>query len=418
MERLPSRHLISLIFKQGVMFMNFQLDYEVSLSEPKQFYKRVQMILSQLDRSGTNEWNARLFISAFQKHLFQELQISSVYLFNLTGDTLQLISSGGKMLQDLSETMNNEFGPLDTPWFGFLNNTYTAIMPFGDDPSLLVFFFPEKERDGDRFLEWAVSAIHYAIVQYFRNQKLHSALEEATAVQLSLLPSVPSVFGDFEIAAKTVPAKIVGGDVYDFQELERKSLSILIADAAGHGLPAALQARDVITGLRMGIEKEMGLTHIVEKLNSVIHRSGLVSRFISLVLADLLPDRSVFYVNAGHPAPLLYQNGNFLELSCGGMILGPLPECTYSAGYVRMYPGDTLLLYTDGVLERCSENDEEFGKERLKRWMLDWSDGPSAEAVEDLYRRLNDFNPRHPFHDDATVISIRRCGSPYGRIIL
>ena len=386
--------------------MNFQLDCEVSLSEPKQFYKRVQMILSGLDRSGTNEWNARLFISAFQKHFFQELQIISVYLFNLNGDNLQLISSRGKMLPDLSETMNNDFGPMDAPWFGFVNNISTAIMPFGDDPSLLVFFFLEKQGDGNRFLEWAVSAIHYAIVQYFRNQKLHSALEEATAVQLSLLPSGPPVFGNFDIAAKTVPAKIVGGDVYDFQELERKSLSILIADAAGHGLPAALQARDVITGLRMGIEKEMSLTHIVEKLNSVIHRSGLVSRFISLVLADLLPDGSVFYVNAGHPAPLLYQNGSFCELSCGGMILGPLPECAYSAGYVRLHPGSTLVLFTDGVVERCSEIDEEFGKERLKEWMGDWSEGSSVEALEDLYRRLDDYNPKHPFHDDATVVRI------------
>ena len=81
----------------------------------------------------------------------------------------------------------------------------------------------------------------------------------------------------------SLPARVVGGDLYDFLPLDADTLAVTIADAAGHGLPAALQARDVVTGLRIGVERDLKIPRTVEKLNRVIHRSGLVSRFVSLV---------------------------------------------------------------------------------------------------------------------------------------
>src|SRR5204863_805654 len=125
------------------------------------------------------------------------------------------------------------------------------------------------------------------------------------AIQLSLLPNGHPSFGDFDLAAKSLPAQPVGGDVFDFIHIDRDTLGIAVADSSGHGLPAALQARDVVTGLRMGVERDLKLQRMVEKLNRIIHRSGLVSRFISLIFGELEKNGNFSYINAGHPPGLL-----------------------------------------------------------------------------------------------------------------
>src|SRR4029077_16305040 len=94
-----------------------------------------------------------------------------------------------------------------------------------------------------------------------------------------LLPAAPPSFGDFDIAAVSLPALRVGGDLYDFIPLDEATLSLPIADASGPGLPAALQARDVATGLRMGVERDLKITRTVEKLNRVLHDRGHAARF-------------------------------------------------------------------------------------------------------------------------------------------
>ena len=83
-------------------------------------------------------------------------------------------------------------------------------------------------------------------------------------------------------------------------------LGVSIGDASGHGLPAALLVRDVVTGLRMGIEKELKVAHVFEKLNRVIHRSRLSSRFVSVFYGELEADGNLVYVNAGHQPPILF----------------------------------------------------------------------------------------------------------------
>src|SRR5262249_8311892 len=164
------------------------------------------------------------------------------------------------------------------------------------------------------------SSLHYALTQNLRLAELRDAMEQARAIQISLLPPGRRRFGRFDIAAISIPAQHVGGDLYDFQELDPQNLAVTIADSAGHGLPAALQARDVITGLRMALEPEIQPDQVVGRLNRVIHSSGLGSRFVSLVFGILGNDGYFRYVNAGHPAPLMRDASGFRELESSGMI--------------------------------------------------------------------------------------------------
>lgn len=237
---------------------------------------------------------------------------------------------------------------------------------------------------------------------------MQDAFEQARAIQMSLLPAGSMQFGPYEIAAATIPAHSVGGDVFDFQPLNVDTLSIAIGDASGHGLPAALQARDLIIGLRMGLELDHDITQIVRKLNRVIHRSGLASRFASLLSGTLDVSGKFTYVNAGHPHPLLLDSNGFHDLNTSGMILGPYPDRDYVSGTALLTPGALLALYTDGVLEHSNSQGEEFGTHELKRWMLDWQHENVIFAMKDLFARLRLFGQGQVFRDDVTAILIRR----------
>jgi len=243
--------------------------------------------------------------------------------------------------------------------------------------------------------------------QHLRLRELEDLLEQARAIQVSLLPPTPS-FGDFDIAAVSLPARVVGGDVYDMQLVDAETLAISVADASGHGLPAALQARDVVTGLRMGAERELKITRVIERLNRVIYQSGLTSRFVSLVFGELELNGTLTYINAGHPPPLLLTDAGIQELTVGGGLLGPQPDSFYKRGFAHVDRGAALLLYSDGALEHGMTSGDAFGAERLAQWLGEWREGSAREGLEDLVMRLRAHGKDAPFEDDVTLVFIRR----------
>ena len=183
-------------------------------------------------------------------------------------------------------------------------------------------------------------------------------------------------------------------------------LGVAVVDSAGHGLPAALQARDAIIGLRMGVEERMRITATIEKLNHVIHRSALASKFISMFYAELEANGTLVYCNAGHVPPLLWTAGAFRELRRGGQVLGPSPDAQYERGYVVLEPGSVLLIYTDGITEAHNAREEEFGAERLKQILRDGGGSSARELVEACFAAVREFSSVEAPADDQTVVAI------------
>jgi sigma-B regulation protein RsbU (phosphoserine phosphatase) len=179
-------------------------------------------------------------------------------------------------------------------------------------------------------------------------------------------------------------------------------------DSAGHGLPAALQARDAIIGLRMGVEERLRVTATIEKLNRVVGRSALATKFISLFYCEIEPNGNLIYCNAGHPPPLLFRDGEITELRRGGLILGPNPEALYERGYTQMDPGAVLLLYTDGIVEAVNQDDEMFETQRLREilWSREWTS--AQDLVEEVFRSVREFSDADPPADDQTVVAVIR----------
>ncbi|HEU0108526.1 MAG TPA: PP2C family protein-serine/threonine phosphatase, partial [Vicinamibacteria bacterium] len=217
----------------------------------------------------------------------------------------------------------------------------------------------------------------------------------------------PKVLG-FDVAYKSIPVEEVGGDFCDFVHLGEDLVGFAIGDASGHGLPAALLVRDIVTGLRMGLEKHLRMEYVFSKLNRVIHRSNLSSNYVSAFYGELEPNGNVSYVNAGHQPPLLFRRDRILELRTGGTVIGPLPQVSYRRGLVRLDPGSVLVLFTDGIVERRGPRDEFFGEERLKRVVQESHGTPAAHLLGRILEVAFAHGEGRPWEDDVTVMVIRR----------
>jgi sigma-B regulation protein RsbU (phosphoserine phosphatase) len=285
--------------------------------------------------------------------------------------------------------------------------TFAAIQ-VGESRQQIMAFSLRDSSDREHVI-YMLNTIRHAINLKLRKQHLEDRVAEARAIQMSLLPAAAPRFHDFDIWGDSSPAEEVGGDLYDYIVVSERSLGVAIADSAGHGLPAALQARDAIVGLRMGVEERMRITATMEKLNRVVSRSALATRFISLFYGEIEPNGNLVYCNAGHNPPLLLREGEITELRHGGLILGPNPDAQYERGYTLISPGSVLLLYTDGIIEAADdETGEMFGLERLREILTSSEWGSARDLVEKVFAEVVAFSRTDPPHDDQTVVAVIR----------
>jgi len=282
-----------------------------------------------------------------------------------------------------------------------------AAIGIGDTGRQIVAFTIRDDADPTE-IGHTLNTIRHAINLKLRSERFADRLAEARAIQLSLLPATAPVFADYDIWGASVPAEDVGGDLYDFIRVSERSLGIAVADASGHGLPAALQARDAIIGLRMGLEENLRISATLEKLNRVVNHSALASKFISLFYGELESAGTLVYCNAGHNPPLLWDGAAFRELARGGMILGPNPTSQYERGYETLAPGSVLLAYTDGIVEATNDKDDAFGLARLKDVVSGKAWTQARDLVEGVFAAVRDHVGGDTRDDDQTVVAVIR----------
>ncbi len=255
---------------------------------------------------------------------------------------------------------------------------------------------------------FALNAIRTALNYRLFSDAVKTDLEQAAQIQHSLLPGeLPRIRG-YELAARSQQTEIVGGDLYDFYEFEEDIFGVCVGDASGHGLPAALVVRDVVIGLRMGLEKHMKMVYTLQKLNNVIYRSTYSSRFVSLFYGEIERDGHLIYVNAGHPAPFLVHGDQVVDLKATGLILGAVQEIRLHRSYAHMAPGSVLVLYTDGIFERENRNEETFTINRLKQLVVEHQNEGAQQLLDRIFEAVYEFGNRGKWEDDSTVVVIKR----------
>lgn len=286
-----------------------------------------------------------------------------------------------------------------------------AAIEVGDQDYILAFdVAPGCIRTG---VLYSLGILRSAINMRLRQAKLDDVLIEARRIQASIFPRRAPSFPGFEIFGRSQPMEIVGGDHFDFIELSDAFLGVAIADVSGHGLPAALLVRDIHIGLRMGLSKEFKITHTLERLNAIIHRSRLTSRFVSMFYGEIEPRGTLTYVNAGHPPPIFVAaNGEHCSLMAGGAVLGPLADVTYQRGFATLNAGDLCVLFTDGIIEAPGPMQggvaAEYGTERLIAVVRKHRRESAEEIVRTVFRDAEEFCGTNDLNDDRTVVVIKR----------
>jgi phosphoserine phosphatase RsbU/P len=233
-------------------------------------------------------------------------------------------------------------------------------------------------------------------------------LQDARAIQDNLLPkSIPQI-KDYEIAGMTQPVRYVGGDYFNVVRISETLTVLCIADVAGKGMPAALLMSSLQAALKPLIWDTRSPRELCRRLNRILCEIAPVNKFVSFFYAVLdSKDNRLTYCNAGHNPPVLVRAGGAsCELNAAGAVLGQFPDWVYEQSDVQLRTGDTLMLFTDGLVEACDQHDEPFGEEFLTRIALEGR-GAGAEDLKSLLMQAALEHCGGRFQDDATMIVLR-----------
>lgn len=239
---------------------------------------------------------------------------------------------------------------------------------------------------------------------------LRKELDVAAKMQSTMLPHAWPVDPRYELWGVMQPAKDVGGDFYDHFSVGEGLRGMTVADVSGKGIGPGLFGMMAKTLLRVtATQTQTEVTGVVEKVNDELCVDNDSCMFVTLVYALFNPESAqLTYCNAGHPAPLrIRADGSMEFLSVGGgMALGVMEEQPYSASEVHLQPGDTVLIYSDGVTEAMNQSQEEFGFDRLSALFAGQPCHSARDAVERVVNAVHGFAQGVEQSDDITCIAL------------
>jgi serine phosphatase RsbU (regulator of sigma subunit) len=285
---------------------------------------------------------------------------------------------------------------------------FRGMAPTGKEmeiPGMAVFRFSEE---GKVVESWD----SYDQLSLMR-QSIEQELRVARNIQQALLPKDMPLLEGWQITPYYQPAKEVGGDFYDFFELEDSRIGVAVGDATGKGMPAALAGSATSSMLR-AVAQALGSSspgEVLARVNETLVARIPPNMFVTCFYCILDPkSASVSYANAGHDLPYLYRNGEAEELRARGMPLGLMPAMGYEQKEVVLERGDSALFYTDGLVEAHDPKGEMFGFPRLQALVAEHAEGePLGEVLmEELYTFVGDGWEQE---DDITLLTLRRTQS-------
>lgn len=260
-------------------------------------------------------------------------------------------------------------------------------------------------------------ATHVAIIiekvelheQVVEKKRLQAQLEVARQVQLELLPDSDPKLKGFDISGYNFPTEEVSGDYYDWVKIFEDQIGIVVADAAGKGIPAALLAAFLRASLRSAAHTGYAPHVAMARVNNLLWESIEEHQFVTAIYGMLdITNKTFVFSNAGHNPPLLInQSGETRTIQYGDLPLGMFRDVRYHQHFLRFTPGDVLVIYTDGITEATNETGEEFGRDRLAQKVLEKIDLPAKQLVEFIHQEVLDFAGHENLDDDWTLFLVK-----------
>ena len=251
---------------------------------------------------------------------------------------------------------------------------------------------------------------HHLYQEAAERTRLERELDVARGIQASLIPNGNPNIPGCSVASYWLAARQVSGDFYDFIPLRDGSWGIIVADVADKGIPAALFMALCRTILRAVAISRGDPAEALIRANEIINQDTQSDLFVTVFYAIWQPDKGqICYANAGHNPPLLLRhNGKAKLLTAHGMALGVVPAITMQAHTMRFVPGDTLLLYTDGVTEAMNEDYDEFGLGRLEQAAMKTRQRSASHMARSITKAIRNHAGDTPQFDDITLVVVKR----------
>ena len=247
--------------------------------------------------------------------------------------------------------------------------------------------------------------------QVRKRERIEQELRTAQAIQHAFLPKdVPALPG-WQLVPYYQPAREVGGDFYDFLPFEDGRLGLVIGDVTDKGIPAALVMTATRTMLRTAAQGIFSPSEVFARVNDLLYAETPPGMFVTCFYAVLDPQSGwLHYANAGHDLPYRRHNGSISELRATGMPLGMMPGTRYDDHEVTLAPGDSVLFYSDGLVEAHNREREMFGLPRLKTLLEKHADG--ASFIDSLLSELKGFTGEGwEQEDDVTLVGLHRAST-------
>jgi sigma-B regulation protein RsbU (phosphoserine phosphatase) len=246
-------------------------------------------------------------------------------------------------------------------------------------------------------------------VESLERARLQEEINMARQIQLDLLPSEPPKLDCSIICAHSTPSRTVGGDFYDFIHIDENRLGMLIADASGKGMPAALMSAQTQAIIRSEVNNGTPIAKMLKHVNQQMADSTSAEKYVTLFYGELNTLTGHFlYANAGHNYPILARSDGSMELlKVGGVVIGALPNMEYESATVVLNADDMLVMFTDGLSEAMNENEVEYGEERLRELVTKNRTSEAGCLIDMLLEDVRLHDPTYPPRDDTTLVALK-----------
>jgi sigma-B regulation protein RsbU (phosphoserine phosphatase) len=246
--------------------------------------------------------------------------------------------------------------------------------------------------------------------QVVEKKRIQAQLEIARQVQLELLPARDPEIDNFDISAYIFPAEEVSGDYYDWVNVFEDQIAIVVADAVGKGIPAALLMAFLRASLRVCVQIGYAPHIAFSDVNKLLRDSIKDNQFITGIYGILdFTNRTFVFSNAGQNPPLLIKpDGEYRFVEYGDVPLGMFDDSHYHQHFIRFEPGQVMVIYTDGITEAANAAGEEYGQERLAKRVLEGLqiELPAKKLIDHIRKGVADFTERKFLDDDGTLFIV------------
>ncbi len=247
-------------------------------------------------------------------------------------------------------------------------------------------------------------------------ERLRKELEMSRRIQEELLPKRALQAGPVEVKGVSIPAREVGGDFFNYFQLDNGEVAILIGDVSGKGVAAALLMANIQATLHARLPLVPDLAQLARQLDNDVSASTPPEVYLTLFMSILNPKANELrYVNAGHhPQFALYSSGELVRMESTGRPLGLLPGGDYQECRIKMSDGDTLFLYTDGLVETGDESGRDFSLKRLESLLLEAHTSGINDILARVETETRQFRGEIEAADDATMLVLKMGPAPAG----